>query len=124
MRRAEFSKETKRKALARSRGRCEARGAAYGFARGHRCDAALAFGVEFDHYPIRASDGGPNDLSNCVATCIRCHRWKPHKIDVPRIAKAKRIQDKTFNIRDRATPFPGSRASSLKRTISGRAALR
>ena len=124
VKRLEFSKEIKRQALARSKGLCEAIGRAYGFPAGHRCNAALAYGVEFDHYPIRASDGGGNSLENCAAVCIRCHRVKTRTFDVPLAAKSKRIADKRHNIRDRARPMQGSRDSPFKRRMDGRVVRR
>ena len=119
MRRHEFSKETKRAALARSRGRCEARGSTYGFPRGRRCDALLKFGVEFDHYPVRAADGGTSDLENCAAICVRCHRWKTARQDLPQLAKGRRIRDKFWNIRDTSNPIPGGRRTPFKRKLDG-----
>ncbi len=41
-----FTKDTKRKALARSGKKCEAIGAMYGLPDGKRCNADLAFGVQ------------------------------------------------------------------------------
>ena len=55
-RRYEFSKATKRQALQRSAGLCEAVGAVYGLKPAERCNAPLAKGVEFDHYPAPATD--------------------------------------------------------------------
>ncbi len=67
--RNEFPKSVRRAALLRARGICEAMGTVYGLTAATRCHAPLAKGVEFDHYPIRASDGGPATLENCVAGC-------------------------------------------------------
>lgn len=104
MRRLEFSKEVRICALRRSKGRCEAKGASYGFRRGVRCNADLGYGVEYDHFPIRAADGGLPDLDNCVAACVKCHRWKTAKIDLPQIAKSKRLFDRKWNLRPPASP--------------------
>jgi hypothetical protein len=117
--RNEFTKETKRAAIKRSRGRCEATGAAYGFPRGHRCNARLEFGVEFDHYPVRAADGGSGDLENCRAVCIKCHRWKTAKRDLPSLAKGQRLRDKAWKIVSRSSPLPGGRKTPFKRKIDG-----
>lgn len=120
MRRQEFSKETKRAALRRSKGKCEAKGATYGFPRGVRCNANLGYGVEYDHFPVRASDGGSAELDNCAAVCIKCHRWKTSKVDMPQIAKAKRLFDKKWNLREVDRPMPGSRRSPLRRRLTGK----
>ena len=119
MRRVEFSREVKRAALRRSRGTCEAKGATYGFPRGVRCNANLAYGVEYDHFPIRAVDGGSAELENCAAVCVKCHRWKTSRIDVPQIAKSKRLFNRQWNIIDHHNPMPGSSRSALKRSLNG-----
>jgi hypothetical protein len=92
--RNEFPKSVRRAALLRARGTCEAMGLVYGLAPGSRCHAPLAKGVEFDHYPIRASDGGPATLENCVAVCLTCHRVKTRTFDIPEAAKGKRVRDR------------------------------
>lgn len=124
MRRAEFPKAVKQAALRRSKGKCEAKGAPYGFPRGMRCNADLAYGVEYDHFPIRAVDGGSAELSNCAAVCIKCHRWKTARVDIPQIAKSKRLHDRKWNLSEHGDPLPGSRRSRFKRLLNGTTALR
>ena len=94
MRREEFSKPVRREALRRSNGYCEAIGVVYGLKSGERCNTSLSKGVEFDHYPIRAADGGPGTLENCVAVCLACHRHKTTTFDIPNAAKGKRVSDR------------------------------
>jgi len=98
MSRTEFSKPTKRLALERSQMRCEAVGAVYGLEAGLRCSVSLAAGVDFDHVTADAL-GGNNSLENCAAVCIKCHRWKTSKNDVPKAAKVKRVSDKANGIK-------------------------
>lgn len=98
--RSEFSKPTKREALKRSGGRCEAVGELYGLAFGTRCNAPLSHGVEFDHFPIAATEPDCTGLDNCVACCPSCHRWKTSHYDVPAQAKSKRVRDKHLGIRN------------------------
>lgn len=98
-RRYEFSKDTKRQALKRSGGLCEATGDRYGLDDGHRCNFPLAQGVEFDHYPLPATDPGSDTLENCVACCRLCHGIKTRTYDVPMQAKGKRVRDKHMGIR-------------------------
>jgi 5-methylcytosine-specific restriction protein A len=82
-RRAEFTKKTKAEAFQRAAGRCEA------------CGERLGAGeAEFDHYPLRAADGGPATLDNCQVLCVGCHRRKTSKVDIPEMAKTKRIHRK------------------------------
>jgi 5-methylcytosine-specific restriction endonuclease McrA len=99
MSRHEFSKPIRREALRRSGGLCEAIGAVYGLEPGHRCNAPLSHGVEFDHYPVPATDPGSDTLDNCVACCKTCHRHKTSTYDVPMQAKGKRVRDKHNGIR-------------------------
>ena len=110
--RAEFSKQTKRDALKRSGGLCEAVGEMYGLPAGQRCNAPLAYGVEFDHVVLEANSHD-NSLKNCAATCVRCNRWKAAKHDTPLAAKTVRQQDKLgLGIKKRSSfpkPPPGSR---------------
>ena len=92
--RHEFKKPTKRDALKRSNGKCEAIGEVYGLAPGQRCNAPLSRGVQFDHWPLPATDFGSDTLDNCVAVCIQCHSYKTRTYDTPMQAKGKRVSDK------------------------------
>lgn len=96
--RLEFSKKTKRDALRRSQMLCEAIGAMYGLSDGQRCNAPLAYGVQYDHI-VLAANGGDKSLENCAAVCVRCHGIKTTKHDTPMAAKTVRMQDKALNIR-------------------------
>jgi hypothetical protein len=97
--RHEFSKPTKRESLKRSGGLCEAIGTVYGLDPGQRCNSPLSHGVEFDHYPIAATERDSDGLENCVAVCRTCHRHKTSTFDVPMQAKSKRVQDRHNGIR-------------------------
>ncbi len=119
MKRKEFSIRVKRQAIERSEGRCEGVGGLYGLPPGVRCNAPLTRGVEFDHYPVRASDGGDNTLDNCVAVCRVCHRHKTRMVDLPAIAKAKRIADRHVGIRRSGRTFLSNRMGPLKRKLNG-----
>lgn len=126
MARAEFGKPVMRAALKRagngdmSAARCEAVGIVYGLDPGVRCNALLSHGVEFDHYPIRAADGGDNSLENCAAVCPACHRHKTRTFDTPQAAKGKRVSDKHRGIRGtRGRPLPGTRASGVRKRLNG-----
>ncbi len=98
MARHEFSTKVRREARARSGGFCEAVGVVYGLEPGHRCNAPLP-PVEFDHYPIPATERDSTGLENCVACCPTCHRWKTDHFDIPAHAKVKRVSDRHSGIR-------------------------
>lgn len=97
-RNSEFGTKVRREARARSGGFCEALGAVYGLEPGQRCNVPLVK-VEFDHYPVRAADGGEATLENCVAVCPKCHGWKSAHFDTPQAAKNKRVSDRHLGIR-------------------------
>ena len=111
--RREFTKKTQREALKRSGMKCEAVGAMYGLEAGKRCDADLAYGVEFDHIVLDANSKD-NSLDNCAAVCIKCHRWKTANHDIPMAAKTVRQQDRALGVKTktakplRGAPFPKS----------------
>lgn len=105
MARHEFSRQTKRAALLRSGQRCEAVGEVYGLQPGQRCNGHLSAGVEFDHWPIPATDRDSDGIDNCVACCKVCHAFKTAHYDIPMQAKGKRISDKHRGIRQRGQGF-------------------
>lgn len=47
--------------------------------------------VNWDHYPIPHAHGGPDAHFNLLASLIPAHRAKTAKVDVPMIAKTKRL---------------------------------
>lgn len=98
MSRHEFTKKTQREAFVRSGFKCEAIGAMYGLSVGQRCNADLAYGVEYDHIVLDANSKD-NSLENCAAVCIKCHKWKTANHDIPMAAKTVRQQDKARGIK-------------------------
>ena len=98
MARAEFSKATRRAALKRSNGYCEAVGSWYGLADGQRCNFTLSQGVQFDHVDLEANSHDAS-LTNCAAVCPRCHSHKTRTRDTPLAAKTVRQRDKNNDIR-------------------------
>lgn len=118
--RHEFSKQTKRDAIWRAQGRCEAVGEVYGLPFGQRCNGDLGRGFEIDHYPVAATDPGSNVLDNAVVCCISCHRFKTRTFDIPAQAKSKRVQDKHLGItKPKGRPMPGTKASGLRKRMDG-----
>ncbi len=90
--RHEFSKATKKAALLRSGGVCEASGTVYGLQPETRCTTSLGLGVEFDHYPLPAHAENSATVENCQAVCPAHHKYKTRTYDIPIEAKLKRIQ--------------------------------
>lgn len=56
---------------------------------------------DWDHYPIRVEAGGPTEAWNLVPRFKPVHRIKTAKIDIPEIAKIRRITKKEQEFRDR-----------------------
>ena len=63
MSRREFSKATKRAAVARAKGRCDASGPVYGLGPEAGCWADLGHGFEIDHYPLPATMEGSDSAT-------------------------------------------------------------
>jgi hypothetical protein len=117
--RKEFTKETKREALRRSRDACEAIGPWYGLRPGQRCYSGLAYGVQFDHIDLGANSK-VNSLENCAAVCVKCHAFKTRNHDIPKAAKTVRQQDKARGTKKpQRRPMPGSKASGLEKRMDG-----
>lgn len=95
--RREFTKQTKRDSLKRSGMLCEAVGIWYGLDLGQRCNAPLSHGVQYDHVILDANSKD-NSIENCAAVCVKCHKHKTAKHDVPTAAKTVRQQDKARGI--------------------------
>lgn len=103
--RHEFSRKVKRAAYKRADGRCEARGTIYGLQPETRCTAFLGpANVEYDHWPVPATDDGSDTLENCVACCKECHRIKTSTYDQPMQAKGRRIRRENGPVDDRRKP--------------------
>lgn len=118
MSRREFTKPTMREALRRSGKRCEGLGTMYGLPAGLRCNADLAYGVQFDHIILDANSKD-NSLENCAAVCIKCHKWKTAKHDTPLAAKTLRQQDKASGIaKPRGFPKPPPGYDPWKRRMA------
>lgn len=83
MSRREFKTTVKVAAFKRAKGKCET------------CGARLGGGLK-THYDHAIPDGlgGEPTLENCQVLCEPCHNEKTRKLDVPAIAKAKRIEAK------------------------------
>ena len=108
MSRREFSKAVQREAFIRCNGKCE----------GENCGAHLYVGgFHYDHI-IPDGNGGTPTLDNCQVLCKPCHGVKTRKIDVPAIAKTKRIIDRERGIK-KPSRFACSRNSKWKMKIGG-----
>lgn len=107
MSRRNFSKGVKRQAHTRAEGKCEGCGLRLKRGEGH-VDHVIADGL-----------GGEPTLDNAQVLCRPCHDEKTRTLDIPAIAKTKRIQDREMGIRKqsslRSAPF---RKSAPQRSAS------
>ena len=99
----------------------------------------------FDHDPIREIDGGPAAAWNLTPRLIADHRRKTAKVDLPQIAKGKRIRRAEARHAEamamrggqaaavefptpvrarRKSVIPGSKASPYRKKFSGRVEMR
>jgi len=77
-------------------------------------EAQILARFDFDHWPIRKADGGPDAPWNLEPRPTDEHDAKTRTIDVPQIAKQKRIRGETRNrprskIPARVNPWPAGR---------------
>lgn len=93
--RNEFPKAIREQAYARSEGKCE-----------HCRQSFDGRTPHYDHYPIAAALGGPATLENCRCLCVKCHRHITATVDAPRIAKAKRLEEKRAGLRKPKYQWP------------------
>ena len=107
--RREFTKAVKLEAWKRSGGRCES------------CGAWLCPGkYRYDHINPDTFGGEPT-LENCQVICYACDAEKTYDNDIPAIAKNNRIRNKHIGITKRKSrPIPGTKASGIRKRMSGK----
>lgn len=72
----------------------------------------------FDHYPIRHADGGPCEPWNIEPRPVAEHLKKTAEIDIPQLAKQKRLRGelkKKFKRKIPSRPFPRSDRAPVSR---------
>lgn len=113
-----FTKSQRKELYRRAEGQCEGIGPKYGLPEGVRCMTMLGSMWQADHDEPDAC-GGKTSIENGVALCAACHAYKTGKGDIPRIAKNRRVEEKSQGLRVSRNPMPGSRASGWKRRMNG-----
>lgn len=106
MTRRNFTRQVKLAAWERCGGICEG------------CRQKILDVAQYDHLIADALDGEPT-LANCQVLCAGCHRRKTSKIDVPAIAKGKRLEAKRSGLKRKGRPLPGTKASGWKHKLTG-----
>ena len=76
--------------------------------------------IEIAH-KIALALGGLDDRSNMAPAHYACHRAETATVDIPQIAKAKRVEKKhNGTFRETRHIVPGSKASPYKKRLDGR----
>ena len=113
MSRNNFSKDTQRRALARSKGICECHLIPHVFKI--FCGLPLGDGNTFFEHVTPDNLSKDNSLENCCALTRNCWRYKTDHYDLPVIAKNDRQYDGARGIKDRwRKRLPGSRSHPFK----------
>ena len=63
--------------------------------------------------------GGKDDASNWFVAHRKCHRVHTSTVDMPLIAKVKRIHQKHVGAKKSRSPMPLGRGSKFKRKMDG-----
>lgn len=70
-------------------------------------------------HPIPLELGGGDDDSNRAPAHYGCHKWQTSMVDIPAIAKAKRIVRREFDFSRARRPLPGGRSDNMKKCMDG-----
>lgn len=93
--------------------------------RCHLCNGDIQPGQGWDvSHEIPLELGGADDDANRRAAHRKCHRVHTATVDIPAIARAKRIEAKHYAGRSSARPMRGGRHDTLKRKVDGTVVIR
>lgn len=91
----------------------------------HLCNGTIQIGQDWDvSHEIPLELGGADDDTNRRAAHRKCHRAHTATVDIPAIARAKRVRAKHYAGRTSAQPMRGGRNDTLKRKLDGTVVIR
>jgi len=86
----------------------------------HMCNMKVVPGQDWDvSHEIPLEAGGKDDDSNWLVAHRSCHRQHTAKVDMPIIAKVKRIHQRHIGALKPKGTIPGSKNSKWKRKMDG-----
>jgi len=87
----------------------------------HLCSMKIDAGQEWDvSHDTPLEMGGADEGDNLKPAHRRCHRHHTATVDVPVIRKTQRKEAKHLGARKSARPIPGSKASGIRKRMSGK----
>lgn len=91
----------------------------------HLCQGDIQIGQRWEvSHEIPLELHGPDDDTNRRAAHYKCHKVRTATVDIPAIARAKRIEANHFAGRSSARPMRGGRHDTLKRKMDGTVVVR
>jgi hypothetical protein len=86
----------------------------------HLCSLKVVPGEDWDvSHDIPLEAGGKDDETNWFVAHRKCHRVHTSTVDMPLIAKVKRVHQRHIGAKQSKSPLPGGRNSKWKKRMDG-----
>lgn len=86
----------------------------------HLCNMKVVPGEDWDvSHDIPLEAGGKDDETNWFVAHRKCHRVHTSTVDMPLIAKVKRVHQRHIGAKQSRSPMPGGRNSKWKKRMDG-----